>query len=709
MRKWGILAIVLLFLLLSACSSDDEAEALQEPLDEITRENPVPEEIDYVYQARLFDLPDDFLGVSQFTVMEGQIFAATMRYDTQEALLVSVDLYGEPQMRTEISLPNPRGFLIGPRRSASGEVFLLAQTYREITEGIRVEYQATLLRLDLAGNLLDTVILEDLDGMALIFDMQIDGSGVIHLLRDGRASAEVLLYHKDGTRQGSFSLDRWGHVLLSVGDTIYVSDLGGWGEAVYAIDPVAMEVSARIERHRHSLPHSSGNERLFYSVFSHPYSQDLTSGISQEELRFPSVGIGPDEHRWIEVTRAGEVVVLLEGGRIAVLTRVLPDEIPSVREVTLATARPDMDLEVAIARFNMEQEQYQIVLRDYSVYNTYEDWTLGHRRLREDILGGESFDLLDVTGLPLELLAARGLLRDLYTLIDGACAIAREEIHPSVREVLEIGGALYALPDSFYLVTLGGGDVGHLAGWNMAEFLAYAESLPGGVSDLLQDVNLISLLQIITALNWSELVDFTRGAAHFDADFFVSFLEYTGTFELADFDSERRAHYQVLQFTEFQVMPLYNAIFDGIQFAGFPSELGHVHGMGFWRSLAISAESEVPEIGWAFMRQQLSRDDGWARHFPILLRDLEAELEAAIQSEEVETWGFGAHLIEVGAISSEEAQMVLDLIMDAHTSLNIDEVIWGIIAEEAERFYGSEQSAEAAARAMNRRVQELLG
>lgn len=685
MRKWSILGIGLLFFLLSACNNHDEIEVLQEPVNELIDEHPVPDTVDYVYQMLLFSLPAELSDVSQFAIKERQIFAATMLYDTQAALVVSVDLYGEPQVRTEIPLPNPRGFLIGPRRSASGEVFLLAQTHREIVDGIREEYQASLMRLSPAGDLLDTIVLEDLDGISLISDMQIDAEGRVYLLRYGAVASEVLLYHKDGTQQGSFSLDQWAQGLLSVEDRIYV---GGWGEAIYALDPVAMEISDRTQRHVHSLAHSSVGARLYYTSFSHLYSQDLVSGMSQEELRFPSVGIGSDEIRWIEVTGAGEVVVLLEGNRIAVLTRVSPDEIPPVREITLATARPDTMLEISIAHFNMEHQGYQIVLRDYSVYNTHEDWTLGHRRLREDILAGAAFDLLDVRGLPTELLAARGLLRNLYTLIDGACAIEREEIHPSVRAALEINGALYALPDSFQLVTLGGA---------------------ADVSVLSQDIDPLSLLRMVTALNWSELTDFTAGEARFDTDFFVSFLADTKTLVPVEFDTDRGAGLEVLRVTGFQVMALYNALYDGVAFVGFPSVGEPLHGMEFGRKFAISAESDVPEMAWAFIRQQLVREEERGLNFPILWRDLDAELEAAMQSEETETWGFGAHLIEVGAVSPEEAQMVLDLIAETRTSLSIDEVIWAIIEEEAERFYMGVQSAEAAVRAMNQRVGALLG
>jgi len=709
MKKIVVLCLIALFLVFSACRGRHDIEELYDGGNEL----PDVAAVDNIHRITLFDLPAGFAEVRQFAVADGQIFVAAMAQGASAAQLVSVDMAGAVQVQTEIPLPDSRGFLIGPRVGQTGEVVFLAQTYSGMdANGVRTEYQASLVRMDGGGTLIDIVVLADIDGDVLLSDMQVGADGMIYLLRldegqDG-AMTTVLVYDADGTPYGAMSIDWWAHALISVDGMIY---MGGWGEVIYPVGAMPLQIGEPVERHVYSLTHSSADGLLYYTDDLHLYSQDLTANIVQRELNFMDVGISPEQVQWLEVTAEGDIVLLLTGNRIAILTQISPEEAPTRTDLTLASASPGADLEAEIARFNLMHEDYRITLVDYSVYNTHDDWTAGHRRLREDILAGEVFDLIDLSGLSVESLTTHGLLRDLYTIIDGTRALVREDIHPNVRGALEVNGALYAMPASFYLMTLGGGaEAQELAGWDVEAFLAYAESLPTGTSAIWPTVDRFALLQIFTMLNWSELVDFTRGEAHFDADWFVSFLEYTAQFGMTEeaLDTEREG-LEILHITRFQEIPLYDAMFDGVHFIGFPSNAGHAHGFGFGRSIGISSESDAPLGAWAFIHQFLQREPGQSWGFPVLWRDLEAEMAYVRTSEEVESWGIGGLIVEIGAVSEEDTQRVLDLIAATHTVAQHDELVWEIIASEAERFYLGEQSARAAVTGINRRVQELMG
>ena len=685
MKKWCVPGLFLLIFLLSACADRGEAAV---PYAE-TRTEPPALQVQYAHQVQTFPLPIE-TPVEQFAVANERIFALSVTHDPMTAALYSADLSGGDLRRTEIPVSGDQGFFIGPRRGSEGTLWLLGQTYAYTPEGERTGYQATLFHFDSAHNVLDKIHLDNLDGETLVQDMEADAEGNIYLLRlPSEGGSEILVYGDGGERplRNAARHEAWIHALIRVGDRVYT---GGWGMGAYPVETSGDVSDEQAAFHVYGVVHSSFDGRLYYTSGDsglggsgrNLYSRGLTGDAPWRELSWMEVGIAPDSIRSLMILEDGRLVAALDGNHIAVLTPIDPDAQSQRVTLTLATAAPGADLEAAIAQFHLEQEAYRIQVQDYSRYAA--DPTAGYRRLREALLEGEVFDLIDLSGFSVEEFAMLGLLRDLYDLIDGACALEREDFVSPVRTALEIDGGLYALPAVFYLVTLGGGD----------DTPEHAAIRPTADS--------LGLLQIFTMLGRSELIGIRRGETHFTDDWFVELLEYTKTFGESAGGTQ---DLEILHITDFQEIPLYAALLDGLRFAGFPSEHGHHHGFGTGRSLGMSAAGEHPLAAWAFIRHLIQEDTGWG--FPILVHALDARIDEAMTTDTVESWGMGDLIVEIGAVSQAEVDLVLDLIGLTRTIMEHDEIIWAVIEEEALGFYMGEQSAMEAAAAMDRRVRAL--
>jgi len=657
---------------------------------------------EYAFAVRVFDLPEEMLTVSTFAVVEDRLFAIGWWFNR----LYSVDLRGENLQATELLLSsseNGARLVIGPRQGADGELWFLLQTYdHPPTNGeTRPNYQATLYRLDVDGTV-EVLPLTSFDGREPIHDMTLDAAGNIYLLTFDGATIVSIYASDDLTRLGEVRRVGWDFSLLRVGDHVY---LGGRGDAVHRVDPLALELGVPVALYTHGVTHSGLDGRIYYTAGPYLYSQDPGGGPARLELSWMDADIAPDSVEGLLALEDGTLVVSLLDRQIAVLTRIDPDAVPERLELILATAGPGADLEEAVARFNREQADYRIEIRDYSVYNTGLDWAAGLRRLQEDLLAGAGIDLVDLTGLSPDRLLAQEVLRDLTPFLDADEALGREVFVPQVLEALEVEGALPMLPASFYLVTLVGGPAhSDLRGWEMEAFLDYAEVLPPGVWPISPPMSGMGLFQFFVMHNWSTLMD-DRG---FEEAWFVRLLEYAAAFDernnvpMPEGDRDIPP-LEFLRVAGFEMLQLYTAHFGELVIAGFPAEADSAFGLG--RSVGIPAASAAPEGAWAFLREFIGQETVWG--LPVVQAALEERIADALASEEVQSWGIGGLIVDVGPITQADVDWVLELIAATQTIASLDGVLWKVIEEEAEAFFTGAQSAQAAAAAMAERIQEM--
>ena len=159
--------------------------------------------------------------------------------------------------------------------------------------------------------------------------------------------------------------------------------------------------------------------------------------------------------------------------QLIVMTRVDAASVVNKTVLTFACMYLDWNMRDAIVKFNRASNTHRIVVRDYSEYNTDDDYTAGIQKLNTEMLSGKLPDMIDINtySMPIEQYAAKGFLTDLYELIDADADLNRESfVQPVLKALESADGKLYQLPNTFAVSTAIALDkvAGDYDTWNLA-------------------------------------------------------------------------------------------------------------------------------------------------------------------------------------------------------------------------------------------------
>ena len=425
-----------------------------------------------------------------------------------------------------------------------------------------------------------------------------------------------------------------------------------------------------------------------------------------------------------------------------ILTRVAYADLPERTVLTLATVSLDWQLRNYILDFNRTNPAYRVHVIDYiDEFSGEEDWVVAMTnavtRLSTDIIAGRIPDILDLTNLPFEQYVARGLLIDLYPLLDADPGISRSDLMYNVFRASELDGGLYSVFTSFGVNTLIGHPavVGPDVGWTMSEFLAVLDANPQADLPMGSWLTRQRFLEAAITVNMSEYVDWVAGESHFDTVEFAQLLEIASRFP-EDFDdddmffmmegmegsnliAEGRQIMMATMVADFQSSLWDSEAFGGdIVYKGFPAESGNGNSLWIRSGLGITSRSDNPNAAWQFIRGILDADwqtENITWSFPTNRTAFDAMVEEAMREPEFggemgRAVVGGGMMMGVGmrAITQAEIDGIIALIDSTHGIESRDTVLMSIINENAEDFFDGRQSAADTARIIQSRVSRYI-
>ncbi len=499
----------------------------------------------------------------------------------------------------------------------------------------------------------------------------------------------------------------------------------GWGES-YDLPRNAYEA------------YPGGGEYLFYyknGEALYGYKAEAAEGEERGErlLSWLDADINSDDISFFSFLADGRVVVMTRSWRssggpeinLAVLTATERAQLPEKVTLTYATMYMSHDERNRIIDYNKSSSTHRIEVRDYSEYNTDEDYTAGRTKLNTEILAGSVPDIISVSSLPLRQYGAKGILEDLWPYIDNDGEISREKLMDRVFTAAEQDGKLYQVFNSFTIQTIVGSSkvVGEDMGWTIQEFQDALATMPEGCAVFGEGSTKDNMLNALLSMNLDSFVNWETGECSFDSENFKSALRFCDSFPL-EFDWENYEYdesssepvrvadgRQMLvqeNVSDFRYIQLLEAMFGGeeaikpvtrdtnsgsggsviissstgsydggyemesrvipgryITFKGYPMEDGSC-GSSFNISdgLAMSTVCKDKEAAWSFMRELL--------------------LPASEDENSFYRWGFSvnkedfdkaaAEMMEVEYILDENGEKVLD---DDGTPLEASKGGWG--------------------------------
>lgn len=411
----------------------------------------------------------------------------------------------------------------------------------------------------------------------------------------------------------------------------------------------------------------------------------------------------------------------IQGGRPVLLSR--PAEGTEPKTLTLAAYNLNFTLDDIIRQYNNSNQEYKIRIIDYATYDQTPGDNAGLTRLRTDIIAGLTPDIYDLSNLPAELYASKGIFEDLRPYLEESMGDLSEKLVPNVYNALLFEDKLYYVMPSFSVMTLFGdaafvGSEGH---WSIQDFFSAVEGHGPrevfGPSKTRQ-----TFLSYVLLFNKNEFIDVKNGKCDFDSDVFRQFLEITAklpeeTEPVSSEDFSRTSvGEQKLVVSWFgsrglNLISYADAICSGeAQFVGFPSDSSSGSAIAPTALVSVSSASRNKMAAVEFVRYILSegqQDDDTTTELPVLTTSLEKKLSAwrdryasAVSEGRIllNTIYDGQPYKIEGRSSPERVEACLrDLISGADTVAIFDDTLYQIVLRECATFFNGDISIEKAA------------
>ena len=571
--------------------------------------------------------------------------------------------------------------------------------------------------------------------------MYSDADGSLCVIYGMSAAA---LFGADGEFLGAQALPGWWDTVLRLSDGR--AAIGGRDEGGYELRPV--DFAAKTIGSGITLPQNAGNACFGGGKYScgyldslYIYGLDAASGESTRLAGLLDCGIDENQLTGVYLGEGGEIncfVNNFDTGNTELyhLTELDPAEAAKIVTLRLACNYVSPNLSRAVLNFNTSSKNARIEVTDYSQYATDEDYSAGITKLNTEILSGNVPDLFVTTDLPMARYAAKGLLKDIYELMDNDKELGRGSFMAPVLKAVETDGKLYSISPGFGLITLVGKSdiVGKEPGWTLAQMQEVIKAHPEAKYILGQGMTRNMVLDSMLRYGLDRYVDWQKGECSFNSPDFIDVLNFSRLFpEEFEYEDIGMSPYQLLAEGRQLLMPYelrdfrdyqtcITATKGGATFKGYPTAdgIGNLITMA-GDPLSISATCRNMDAAWSFVRAMLGEDyyksARYVDGFPLNVKAFDAAEAEAMKKDtykdpdtgKVEelpagTIGWGDFELNFYALTKEEAQALRGLIAATDRTSAYDKNIMDIISEEVESFSKNIKTAEQAAALIQDRI-----
>ncbi|MDE6924824.1 MAG: extracellular solute-binding protein [Acetatifactor sp.] len=487
------------------------------------------------------------------------------------------------------------------------------------------------------------------------------------------------------------------------------------------------------------------------------YAYDLKTQKSEKLFDWLDSDINGSYANCLGQTGDGKILAVINDwesndNSLALLTKTKASEVAQKETIVIGAMYSDSDLQAAAVRFNKTNDKYRISIKTYLDYNSRSEnmWTDALTNLNNDITSNNCPDIIDLSGLNIQQLVAKGVFEDLNPYLENSSNFSRDDFLDSVMNAYNYDGIQVSIPKNFQLQTIMGraSELGDRDGWTIDEMIAYADAHPD--AQIFDYSDKSSILSLCMTFNENAFIDWSTGECKFDTPEFKSLLEFVNRFpdewQYEDGQASTPTRIQngeiLLErsyISDFNEMQLYIEMFGGdVTCIGYPTTDGGCGtGMSASQAYAITTKSGRKDGAWEFIESFLIPEEeseenggssfgGWG--FPNNKKQLQAMAEDAVRIEYVtdengeilkdengdpvvQSVGMGIGYEDGWSYdyripTQEEVDIILDLIDKARPISNSggnDEIL-NIINEEAAAFFQGQKSVDEVTNIIQSRI-----
>ncbi|MDR1329656.1 MAG: hypothetical protein LBK23_08660 [Oscillospiraceae bacterium] len=605
----------------------------------------------------------------------------------------------------------------------------------------------------------------ELGGMYL-YSMALDAAGNIYL-----HSQDIHVFSAAG--EYAFTLKEPSSIramtVTNTGEVIYVTtDATGVGYEVKQIDFAARSAGAAVKynltNYLYRLFRGTG-EYLFYcegpsGLYGAKLDPAKSGAITGEKvIDFINSDISAGDGEWFAPIDGGGFIMtdieFRSSGMTAKLSRLTENKNATLDGKTVLTLATVSGADASVMKFNKTSRTIRIIVKDYSEYNTPDDYNAGQARLDLDIVAGRVPDIISVRG-QISKYTTKGVLEDLTPFLESEKhGVSRGDLFENILTLGSKDGKVYQIIPRFTMTTL----IGKESVFGERESITAAE-----LADIADARPEAAILSLATSADWltgvmrtgiSDYIDWYTGTCDFTSQEFIDTLEFSKRFpKEMDFnalygDAEAYREYSLgmeTTYSDERTLLIVGYVY-GVRLArdmdimfgektvmfGYPTAGTSGSVVDSLGGYAISASSSNKDAAWEFICSTIaSAGETSAAMFggiPLDKRQLEEIIATEMLPLEERDFTNGIDMVRVSfdgyrgttldspedidmtdpyyknyALTREEADRVLRAIEGADAVASSDEQISKIIMEEAEAFWAGAKTAEETASVIQSRA-----
>ena len=388
-----------------------------------------------------------------------------------------------------------------------------------------------------------------------------------------------------------------------------------------------------------------------------------------------------------------------------------------------------------VSRYNAGAPTVPVQTVDYSdAAAQAAGFASGTEMLYNHVLQGGAPDILLLPpDMENQNLIGKGVLTDLYPLLDADPELQRSDFLPGLLAACEVEGALPTVVPAFQLsgAVCRTQTASASQKWDMEAFSQALAAAPQVTEPFYGTGRALALLQLVRQ-GGTAYLDYEAGVCHLDSPSFVQLLTASAAWPEAALDinadpkqalTDGRALLRPVLLGSFQTLRQLRYEADGdFTFCGYPGEK-HAAFLPTLQ-LGITAQCADPEAAWQFVRcclapdfqQELALDAAWYS-FPARLDSLQTALQAAQEQQRTPRLPTYLSAEELTPAQQEywrqgvlpaDADALLACLAQTDTLDRADTAVTDILLEEAAAFYSGAHTAAQTAALLQDRVQNYL-
>ncbi len=559
-----------------------------------------------------------------------------------------------------------------------------------------------------------------------------------------------------GEKVYTIEMDNWPEQLLTMKDggvgVVAWGESGGYELRLIDTDTRTLSEETYTIPDGYNFVQGGGDYDLYYTNGSNFYGYRMETQEGTKLFNWINCDVNSDDLNSYAVLSDGSLVGVINTwdsdieectSELVTISQKPYDPSTQKTVLTLATQYVSWEGSKTILQFNRASDEYRIEVIDYSEYNTEDDYEAGLTKLKTEIMAGNLPDIICLDGLSDSLLAAKGLIVDLYPYMDADSDLDRQDFFPNVLAAMEQDGKLYSTVSNFYIETVCGASsvVGSEPGWTYQELKEALQNMPEGCELFSTYTTRDTILNACLAMDMEQYVDWGTGECNFDSQQFIDLLNFASQFP-AEFDwenyewtSEDDEWTRVSQgkqmlitayLSNFNAIQQYQALFGGdiddVTFIGYPTSQGVGSMLSMNAGYAITRDCADPDGAWQFLRtffteeyQSNSQNFGYPSNRKAFDKELQEAMTPQYRTdaegnylldeegnkieEDMGGIGFGdGQIVYFYALTQEQADKLLEVIESTTKVEDYNTSIFDIVSEQSAAFFAGQKSAEEVAK-----------